>query len=186
VKRANPAALFCCDPVMGDAGRMYVREGVPEFFRHQAVPAADIVTPNHFELEYLASRKVASLADARAAIASVHALGPRVILVTSLGTAETPPDAVDLIVSGPEGFYRLRTPKLPIQPNGAGDAVAALFFAHYLRSGSAAEAMSRSASAIFGVLARTAEAGEREMILVAAQNEIVSPSRIFEAVRLGH
>ena len=43
--------------------------------------------------------------------------------------------------------------------NGAGDAIAALFFAHYLRSGKIDEALSRAASAIFGVLAKTAEAG---------------------------
>ena len=52
----------------------------------------------------------------------------------------------------------LRTPKLPISVNGAGDAIAALFFAHYLRTGSAAEALSRAASSVFGILKRTAEA----------------------------
>ena len=48
---------------------------------------------------------------------------------------------------------RVRTPKLPISVNGAGDAIAALFFAHHLRSDSAAEALSRAASSVFGVLA---------------------------------
>ena len=43
--------------------------------------------------------------------------------------------------------------------NGAGDAIAALFFAHYLRGGNIAEALSRAASSIFGVLAKTAESG---------------------------
>ena len=52
VKRANPAAKYCCDPVIGDVGRgVFVREGVPEFMKEKAVPAADIVTPNQFELD---------------------------------------------------------------------------------------------------------------------------------------
>ena len=46
VRSLNPAALYCCDPVIGDVGRgVFVRPGVPEFMRDHAVPAADIVTP---------------------------------------------------------------------------------------------------------------------------------------------
>jgi pyridoxine kinase len=68
--------------------------------------------------------------------------------------------------------------------NGAGDAFAALFFAGYLHAGNISEALSRASSAIFGVLAKTAEVGAREMQLVAAQDEIVKPSRLFEAQAL--
>ena len=39
-------------------------------------------------------------------------------------------------------------------------------------------------SAIFGVLAKTAEAGAPEIQIVAAQDEIVHPGRPFEAERL--
>src|SRR6218665_945532 len=54
VREANPKALYCCDPVIGDVGRgVFVRPGIPEFMREQAVPAADIVTPNQFELQFL-------------------------------------------------------------------------------------------------------------------------------------
>src|SRR5271155_3794656 len=54
VKHANPQALFCCDPVMGDVGPgWYVRAGVPEFYRDRALAVADIATPNRFELEWL-------------------------------------------------------------------------------------------------------------------------------------
>jgi pyridoxine kinase len=180
VKSANPAARYCCDPVIGDVGRgVYVAPGVPEFLRAQAVPAADVVTPNQFELEHLSGRASTTLREAVAAIEAVHALGPRVILVTSLHTAETPPDAVDLMVSDPKGRFRLRTPKLPLAVNGAGDAIAALFFAHLLRTGSAAEALSRATSSVFGILRRTAEAGAREMLLIAAQDEIIAPGRLF-------
>src|SRR5689334_22535428 len=51
VKRANPSARYCCDPVIGDVGKgAFVRAGVAEFMREKAVPAADVVTPNQFEL----------------------------------------------------------------------------------------------------------------------------------------
>jgi len=185
VKRANPAARYCCDPVIGDVGRgVFVREGIPEFLRSQAVPAADAITPNQFELDYLSGSASTTLSDARDAVQAVHELGPRAVLVTSLHTAETPADSIDLLASDETGCFRVRTPKLPLSVNGAGDAIAALFFAHYLRSGRIDQALSRAASAIFGVLARTAELGAREIQLVAAQDEIVNPSRVFEAERV--
>ncbi len=182
VKRANPAAQYCCDPVIGDVGRgVYVHDGIPEFMREKAVPAADVITPNQFELDHLTGGESRTMAQAFVAIDKLHALGPRVILVTSLHTNETPEDAIDLVVSGEQGRYLLRTPRLPSMVNGAGDTIAALFFAHYLRSGTIDVALSQSASAVFGVLAKSAEAGSREMLMIAAQEEIVAPTQVFEA-----
>ncbi len=105
-------------------------------------------------------------------------------MVTSLHTDETPSDAIDLVASDASGRFRVRTPKLPISVNGAGDAIAALFFAHDLRGGSAADALSRAASSIYGLLRRTAEAGSREILLVEAQDEFVNPSRVFEPEKI--
>ena len=180
VRAANPAATYCCDPVIGDVGRgIFVRPGIAEFMRDRAVPAADIVTPNQFELDLLSGLETKSLAVAKAAIARVRALGPRVVLVTSLVTDETPPDAIDLVAADEGGAWRVRTPRLDISVNGAGDAIAALFNLHWKRSSSAAEALSQAAASIFGLLKRTAEAGSKEILTVAAQDEFVSPTTVF-------
>ena len=185
VRRGNPAARYCCDPVIGDVGRgIFVREGIPQFMKEKAVPAADIVTPNQFELDYLAGCESRTLADVLAAVKAVHGLGPRAVLVTSLHVDDTPEGAIDLLASDETGRFRLRTPKLDLVVNGAGDAIAALFFAHYLRIGKINEALSKAASAIFGVLTKTAELGAAEIQIVAAQQEIVEPSRVFEAQEL--
>jgi pyridoxine kinase len=182
VKAANPSAKYCCDPVIGDVDRgVFVREGIPEFMKEKAVPAADVITPNQFELEYLAGRQCKKLAEVLTSVKAVHELGPSVVLVTSLHTEETPEDAIDLLASDGENRFYLRTPRLQLVVNGAGDAIAALFFAHYLREGKIDVALSRAASAIFGVLAKTAEAGAPEMQLITAQQEIVEPSKLFEA-----
>src|SRR3954464_14347457 len=54
VRTANPASLYCCDPVIGDEGRgVYVRPGIPALIRDRALPEADIATPNAFELAEL-------------------------------------------------------------------------------------------------------------------------------------
>jgi pyridoxine kinase len=184
-RRANPAAHYCCDPVIGDVGKgVFVREGVEAFMREKAMRLADIVTPNHFELGRLTGRESRTLVQAREAVKALHDRGPRTVLVTSLCVDDTPADAVDLLASDETGQFRLRTPKLDVAANGAGDAIASMFCAQYLRSGRVDEAVSRAASSVFGVLAKTAETGAPEIQLVLAQDEIVNPSRVFAAEAL--
>ena len=180
VRAANPSALYCCDPVIGDVGRgVYVRPGITEFMRDRALPAADIVTPNQFELELLCGAPTATADGLRAGLAGLHARGPRAILVTSYVGEDTPGDAVDLVASGDGGAWRVRTPKLALSVNGAGDAIAALFFVTFLAGGSVPAALSHAASAVFGLLGATLAAGSRELAMVAAQDEFVRPSRVF-------
>jgi pyridoxine kinase len=185
VKGANPAARYCCDPVIGDVAQgVFVRRGIPEFIKERMLPIADVVTPNQFELDHLVGRPSATMADLVAAIDTIHACGPRVVLVTSVRNNETPADCLDMVVSDGIDRCRLRTPLLPVVVHGAGDAIAALFFAHHLSTGAVAEAMSSAGSSLFGVLNVTAEAGASEMLLVEAQNELVTPSQIFVAHRI--
>ncbi|HEV7260943.1 MAG TPA: pyridoxal kinase PdxY [Bosea sp. (in: a-proteobacteria)] len=180
VRAANPKALYCCDPVIGDVGRgVFVRPGIPEFMREQAVPAADIVTPNQFELELLTDIEIRTIADAHRAVETLRDAGPKVVLVTSLSTDETPDDAIDLMAADARGAFRVRTPKLDVNVNGAGDAIAALFFVHYMREDSAAAALAKASASIYGLLRRTRDAGSREILTVAAQDEFVTPSHQF-------
>jgi len=180
VREANPATLYACDPVIGDVGRgVFVRPGIPEFMRDHAVPAADLITPNQFELEYLSQMETPTLAAAKDAITRIHALGPRVVLVTSLHTQDTPPDAIDMLAGEDGAYWRVRTPKLTVSVNGAGDAISALFFVHYLRTRRADTALAEAAASIYGLLHRTEAAGSREILTVAAQDEFVAPSRKF-------
>ena len=180
VRAANPAALYCCDPVIGDVGRgVFVRLGIPEFMREQAVPAADIITPNQFELDYLSGIATDTTASVKEAVAAVQLLGPRVVLVTSVSARETPADAIDLVAAAGHRVWRVRTPKLSLSVNGAGDAIAALFFVHYARTRSAETALAEAAASVYGLLKRTAEEGSREILTVAAQDEFVAPSCHF-------
>jgi pyridoxine kinase len=185
VREASPRASYCCDPVIGDVGKgIFVRSGVPEFVKGRAVPVADIITPNQFELNYLSGMETGTLSSAISAVGAVHALGPKVILVTSLMTEETPADTIDMLASANGEIWRLRSPRLDISVNGAGDAIAGVFFVHWLRTGSVSEALSWAGSAIFGVLRKTAAAQSRELLTVAAQEEFVRPSTLLQPERL--
>jgi len=185
VRSANPRALYCCDPVIGDVGRgIFVRPGIAEFMRDHAVPAADVVTPNQFELDLICGFPTGTYDGLRQGLAIVHAKGPRAVLVTSYVGEGAPGDTIDLVASDGEAVWRVRTPKLALSVNGAGDAIAALFFVTLLSRGaggrrSVPDALSHAASAIHGLLRATLEAGSRELALVAAQDEFVRPSRVF-------
>jgi pyridoxine kinase len=185
VKAANPKARYCCDPVIGDfdAG-IYVCDGIPEFMSVRALAVADVATPNQFELGILSGLDTGTMDGLHAAIDWLHAIGVPGVLVTSVQTDETPDNVIDMVASGSDGRFRLRTPLLPLSINGAGDAISALFFAHLLRGGSVTEALSKAGSSLFGVLKLTAERSAREMLLVEAQEEFVKPSQIFEPEKL--
>src|SRR4029077_16287232 len=182
VRAANPRALFCCDPVIGDVDTgSYVTAGIAEFFRAPALALADIVTPNRFELEYLTGHSVGTLAEAGVAAAALRALGPKIVLVTSL---ELEGDRIAMLAAGPDGVWVVETPRLPVMLNGCGDVTAALFLGRLLRGESLADALTLTAASMYGVIETTMRLGRYELALVAAQEELVAPTLNVTARRL--
>ena len=186
VKAANPQAVYCCDPVMGDVGRgFFVREGIPEFMRSSVVPAADIVTPNQFELEYLVpGHPVMTTADLLESVAGLRALGPSTVLVTSVRVDGIAMDEVGLVAADDQGVWLVQTPLLPASVNGAGDATAAIFLAHLLRGDDAPTALAKVASSVFAILQNTHDLDRNEIALVASGDQIADPACEFEVRQL--
>ncbi|HLX99348.1 MAG TPA: pyridoxal kinase PdxY [Roseiarcus sp.] len=182
LRAANAGAAYACDPVIGRVGRgSYVAAGVGEFFRDRALAAATIVTPNAFELEWLTGERARDLRTAQRAIEALRGRGPQVVVAKSLELDDTPADALDMLAGDEAGFWRLRTPKLPIAVNGAGDVFAALFFHHWLEARATPEALSRAASSVHAIVSATLAEGSRELALIAAQDELIRPSQLFAA-----
>ena len=186
VRAANPHAIWCCDPVLGDTDTgIYVRPGIDTFFRERAIPAADLITPNHFELEHLTGAKVTTMPEALAAVRTLLK-GPRLALLTSLIRADAPAGQIEMLAVTADAAWRIATPLIgfDIMPNGTGDMVAALFTAHWLQDRSIGSALERAAASVFAVLETTQAMGERELQIVAAQDRLVAPPRRFAAERL--
>ena len=182
VKRANPRAVYCCDPVIGDvATGRYVGHGVPEFYRDQALQLADIATPNRFELEWLTGRSIGTVADAASAAETLRRQGPGVVLVTSLEPAA---GRVAVLAAAADGIWLAETPLLPVEATGCGDALAALFLGRRLKGEAVPQALAGTVAAIWGVVDATARAGGGELALIAAQDELVAPGRMVQPVRL--
>jgi len=181
VKKRNPEAIYFCDPVMGDVGRgFFVRPGIPEFMRDQVVPAADVITPNQFELAFLAGTELRTVAEVVEAAEAVRATGPGTVLVTSVLAEETPEDSLDMVAVSDEGAWLVRTPRLPINPPGAGDLTSAVFLANVLAGHDLPTALARTASSVFAVMEATAEADAREMRIIESQDALAAPDLQFE------
>lgn len=183
-RAANPRVLFCCDPVMGDdRPGLFVRPGIPEFFASRAIPAADVVTPNRFELGHLTGGQVETLGDAVRRSKMLLDQGPKLAAVTGL----TPPivawGSVGTLAMTPDGAWLVTTPELPfdVAPHGTGDTFAALFLGRLLTGTSPADALSLSVSGLFEVLRQASILRMREMPLVAAQDALIHPPLVFAA-----
>ena len=186
-KARNPTLLYCCDPVLGDRDRgLFVHADIPPLVRDLLCPLADIITPNHFEFEWLCGAKAATIDQLLKAARAFMARGT--VVVTSAELADTPEGEIETLAveRAKQDFeaFRVRTPKLPISPNGTGDLFAALLVAARLRGADTPNALSHAASAIFAVLERTAASGGEEMRIVESAEQLVHPKRKFECIAI--
>lgn len=180
VKAANPDAVYACDPVMGNAkSGCFVAPSIPVLLRDRVVPAADIITPNQFELGFLTETDPYDLASTLASADRAREMGPRTVLVTSVERPDRPGDTIEMLAVTDDGAWIVQTPRIPMKANGSGDVTAALFTAHYRRSGDAADALARTTSSVYDLLERTHASGERELQLVESQEAYAHPRMQF-------
>jgi pyridoxine kinase len=194
-KASHPTLTYCCDPVLGDRDRgLFVQADIPPLVRDRLCRLADIITPNHFEFEWLCGAKATTTDQVIAQAQALLARGPSTIVVTSAELADTPDEEIEtLAVERSETrsqtrsqirsqAWRVRTPKLPISPSGTGDLFASLFVSARVRGSDTPDALGHAASAIFGVLERTAARGTEEMRIVESAELLAHPKRRFGAI----
>jgi pyridoxine kinase len=185
VKWRNPAAIYCCDPVLGDKDRgSYVRPGIAEFMRQHVVPAAQIITPNQFELTTLTGLPVSTMDDVLNGADAVRSMGPEVVLITSVVRQDGPPDTIEMVAVDGTDAWLVSTPRLPRTFTGSGDVTAAIFLATVLRAWDLPRTLAHTAAVIYGVLKITNDLGRTELALIAAQDELIHPSHAFRPVRV--
>ena len=174
VKQANRAAIYACDPVMGNAmSGCFVHPAIPVLLRERVVPQADLITPNQFELGFLTETQPESLEDTLASVERAREMGPSTVLVTSVLRPDRPEGTIEMLAVHGDGAWIVQTPQLPMKANGSGDVTAALFTAHLLETGRGRVLV--APSSVFDLLHRTLDSGRRELQLVQSQER--SPTR---------
>ncbi|WP_405372932.1 MULTISPECIES: pyridoxal kinase PdxY [unclassified Microbacterium] len=185
VKAANPSAVYACDPVMGNAkSGCFVAPAIPVLLRERVVPAADIITPNQFELGFLTGTDPSDLDSTLASVDLARAMGPSTVLVTSVERPDRPEGTIEMLAVTDAGAWIVRTPHIPMKANGSGDVTAALFTAHFRETGDAAVALARTTSSVFDLLQTTFDAGSRELQLIEAQEFYAQPRLQFEVTQV--
>ena len=181
IKQASPNCLFALDPVMGERAKgVYVAPDLPDFYRREALPLADMIFPNEFELELLAGRPIADRRDAIRAARDLLDRGPALAAVTGWPAGERVMD----MVATPYDAYGCAPPKLAVAASGAGDLFAALFLGAYLSGARGTGALSHASAATHYVLAETAARGADSLALVEAQDDLARPRDLFTLVPL--
>lgn len=172
---ARPLVLV--DPILGDAPRgLYVKYEVAEAVEKRLVPQADWITPNLWELGFLADREIATAADARDAVRAVG----KPALVTS---APAGPGEIGLLYVDKEEAVLFAHPKRETAPNGTGDLVTASFGAGLVEGRDPRDAAERAARAAAEVVAMAEVWNASELPIVAMADRIVNPTA---EVRIEH
>lgn len=168
-KAVNSHAIYCLDPVFGDAGRAYAKPGVAEAMARELLPLADIVTPNVFELSSLTSVAIRNADDARVA---AQRLGRPIVVATSVPLTE---GRIGTLVASKDEVWLASTPLLENVPHGSGDLLAALVLGHRLAGHSLREALVKTAASVFDILEKSVAAHSHEMLLIEHQEALVRP-----------
>jgi pyridoxine kinase len=147
VKAANPRVLVCVDPILGDAGRLYVAQETAEAIRDRLIPLADIATPNLFELTWLTGLRAESPVEV---VQAACKLGPSTVAVTSASHTDAGVGTL-LVVRGAISEQQSRTRSAI--PNGAGDVLAGLFLGRLLQHEPPEAALAASLLSLDRVLA---------------------------------
>jgi pyridoxine kinase len=180
-RSANPRLLYCCDPVIGDHGRVFVREGVETMIAERLLPLADIATPNAFELGRLAGRPVASrdeaLLAARMLARRLRPEGLRAVLATGIVEA----NRVHTIYVGADGAWSVDVDWIDRPFNGTGDLLAALFLGWRVREEAPERALARAVAGVAQVLDTTLRTGRDELALTASLRALADPPQALVA-----
>lgn len=127
-------SILVCDPVMGDAGKMYVPETLLPIYRDEIIPLADIATPNQFEAELLTGKKMFSETDAWDGMEWFHERGVRMVALSSSEIGGANVLLAFLSSKKPDGTLEKFKMAIPKQGGvhliGTGDLFAALLLAH--------------------------------------------------------
>jgi pyridoxine kinase len=182
-KAGTPGAVYLCDPVLGDDSRLYVDAGIVGAM-HNLAAKADIITPNAFELGLLSGDEIESRGSALLAMRALQAKGPKIVVLTSFAGTDTAVGTLDMMAADGAAAWRLSVPELGQKFHGAGDLFAAVFLARWLACRDTGVALGAAGSAVHGVLANTFARQADELLLIASQNLLEAPFRVFAPERI--
>ena len=169
--------LVVVDPVLGDDGALYdtMDDDMVRQMR-SLVARADVITPNFTELLLLAGepyRLQASETEIKGWMRSLAERGPRIVLVTSVPTAQADQTQVWAYDRAQERFHQVSCEYIPVSYPGTGDIFTSVLTGRFLNGWPLEEAIADAAAFVAQAirLTMTAESDRAEGV----QLELVLP-----------
>jgi pyridoxine kinase len=149
MKSKNPSLYVLVDPILGDDGSLYVSSDVAYAIREDLLPLASCITPNCFELGWLADKPVSNKAEVLIAAATLPC---KEILATSIPLEAD--KLASLAITG-SAYVETSSPLKPDVPHGTGDFLAGLYFAARLNGYESRDALKLSAGILDASISRS-------------------------------
>ncbi|MDX1080417.1 pyridoxal kinase PdxY [Sinorhizobium medicae] len=181
LRERNPDLFYACDPIIGDAGGLYVPVEIATAIRELLMPLATLATPNRFELSWLAGAALETNADLLEAAVD---LGPLRVLVTS---------AIPMMSGGTGNLYLSGRHALLAEhrlidspPNGTGDLLSAVFLARLLEGLPEERALQMATASVYEIIARSRKRDADELTLEQDASSLATPMAMVQMRRLLH
>lgn len=175
VKRANPDALYLCDPVMGDQGGLYIPEATAQAIRNHLLPIADIATPNRFELEWLVGQ---ILSDTTSTIEAARKLKIARVLVTSAHSMMA--EGIGNLLVADRKCLLAEHRRLDRPPSGTGDLLSAVYLARLMAGEAEEKALEKATASVFEVLSRSTRDDAEELELQREAASLHTPMAMVQ------
>ena len=168
IKEQNETAIYLLDPVIGDDGQIYVKNGLIEAFKNELLPKADVILPNQSELGWLSGLKINDVSSLKTASKYLIKCGAKTVVVTGIPEIET---LTNYVVTS-DAFWAISTPKLNRKFSGTGDLFSSLFTGAFLRTKDLYNALNFATEGCSIVVRETQKKDSKELIVLPVLNQL--------------
>ena len=167
IKEQNETAIYLLDPVIGDDGQIYVKNGLIEAFKNELLPKADVILPNQSELGWLSGLKINDVSSLKTASKYLIKCGAKTVVVTGIPEIET---LTNYVVTS-DAFWAISTPKLNRKFSGTGDLFSSLFTGAFLQTKDLYNALNFATEGCSIVVRETQKKGSKELSVLPVLNQ---------------
>lgn len=167
IKEQNETAIYLLDPVIGDDGQIYVKNGLIEAFKNELLPKADVILPNQSELGWLSGLKINDVSSLKTASKYLIKCGAKTVVVTGIPEIET---LTNYVVTS-DAFWAISTPKLNRKFSGTGDLFSSLFTGAFLRTKDLYNALNFATEGCSIVVRETQKKDSKELSVLPVLNQ---------------
>lgn len=164
-KQNNRNGVYLYDPVFGEVRTkgLYIPEEVAMASISKLLPICDLLTPNHFELEFILKEKFQTIRELLTLIANHPILSKKKIILTSAQLSDTPTEQIETLYIERDYFFRYSTQRVLIDVVGTGDLFTAIVTAQLCLSHSIISAIEIAVKFISNTLELVDEKGLKDM-----------------------